>query len=168
MNGQHLKYYHEGLSEPVEEQDILLADATYSPWGGKRVLFTSHFFFPLLFIFFLLLFVSLHCYVFRICNFVGLTDTLFTFYPHDQCWARNRTEPNFWFIHLVGPFLIWILVNVSNWLYAWILCMWRHFVTLWAYLGLHEWIHLYTILFSFLCEIVFHEYCFLELVLILS
>ena len=41
-----------------------------------------------------------------------------------------------------------------------------HFMTLWAYLGLHEWIHLYTILFSFLCDIASHECCFLELALI--
>jgi len=31
-----------------------------------------------------------------------------------------------------------------------------YFMTLWAYLGLHEWIHLYTILFSFLCDIASH------------
>jgi len=53
------------------------------------------------------------------------------------------------------------LIVYSAFVHVW------HFMTLWAYLGLHEWIHLYTILFSFLCDIASHECCFLELALIL-
>jgi len=110
-------------------------------------------------------FISFPCIVIflRNYNFV-LTSTFSAFYLFIS--IELGIEP--WF--LVDS-LVWIISNMDfdkcvEPMYSTLMHVW-HFTTLWAYLGLHEWIHLYIIIFSFLCDIASHECCFLELDLIL-